>query len=153
MFIAEDVFVPIRSLYIEYSNINADDIPDYLNKGRRKLKILVDALMEQIIENKIGKKPRNVLDARRLINLELKKTVIKSADRSVLSSLGGLLSYYDILSDKSYIDYSDELKEIMNDHLRGLLIILCRHPELQNNGQVIATRKIIEGKNESAKAK
>lgn len=143
MFVAEDIFDKIQRIYYQYNGTKDDKLSEFLHKNRRKLKIIVDSLWEQIISNRLNKRPRNATEALRTINIYLNSNP-DYPDKDVLFYLGKVLENYKPLDDKSYIDYTDDLLEIMDNHFYHLTKYLCMHPELKDNKHAASLLENIE---------
>lgn len=118
MIVASGIIDEIFEVYLDcYED---DSCIDYVvaQKNRKKIKIIVDSIYEQSVENITGQKPRNHLDARFRINKFIKNNETKYID--FLMSLDEVLSYYDTLSDKRYIDHSKDMESLFEGPLNRL---------------------------------
>lgn len=101
----------------------------YMNLKRENVKIVTDAIQEQIIENILKEKARNIATARLLINRVIKTDIISSENKSLLVKLGAVLKEYDDVFIKSYVDYSSELDAFMKGPFKNLLEDLFKRKE------------------------
>lgn len=123
MIVASAIIDEIFEVYVDcYED---DSYIDYtiVQKNRKKIKIIIDSIYEQSIENVTGQKPRNHLDARARINKLIKRDEAEYLD--FLKTLDEVLSHYDVLSDKRYIDHSKDMESLLEGPLNRLCNQLC----------------------------
>lgn len=140
MLVSEDLFEPLLDIYRAHNEAVEKD--KFLNNKRKPIKIIVDTLWEQIVESLFEIKPTNHLDARRIINSN-KYMLTDDEDISVVDSLADVLKGYDVLNEKSYIDHSEQLHDILLVSLRRLCINLSEHKELKKKQKVILLRTML----------
>jgi hypothetical protein len=143
MIVDESIFEPLQNLYKEYKS-SAKDKERYFNNKRKEIKILVDSLTEQIVEELIGEKPRHALNARQLIN-KAHGNLVGQEDVALLDELAAVLKQYDVLDDKSYIDHSRKMDDLLNGALRKLCMALSRHSRHQRSAQARMLAHTLKG--------
>lgn len=143
MIVNEAIFVPLGLLYNEYNKAK-NTKEHFYNKNRKKIKVLVDALSEQLVEELLGSKPRNALDARKIINSELVRIKIKE-DIALLEALQAVLKQYEVLSDKAYIDHSRKMEDVFNGAMRDLCWKLTIHSRHEENAKARALKTALRG--------
>lgn len=134
----------IDEIFEVYLNCYEDDsCIDYaiVQKNRKKIKIIVDSIYEQSVENITGQKPRNHLDARSRINRFIKGSEAEHQD--FLKSLDEVLSHYDVLSDKRYIDHSKDMESLLEGPLNRLCNKLCTWEHYANMPSARALRSLL----------
>ena len=122
--VSNEIFSPLSQIYYSYSESLDQDA--FLAKNRKKIKVLVDSLWEQTVESLFSIKPRNYMDARRIINTN-KHTLSSSDDLAIAESLLVVLRDYDVLIDKSYIDIVQKLRPIFLISMKKFCIRLTVH--------------------------
>jgi hypothetical protein len=141
MLVEDELLVKIKNLYVDYQS--CDDIEEFLFSSRRKLKILVDSLWEQLVLKFLDKHPRNAREALRILNIYCANQEIDPINRPIVQSLVSMLENYRVLDDKTYIDFSEDLIKIMDNHFYHLIYNLCDHAEQSQSGQAMALKRTI----------
>jgi hypothetical protein len=100
---------------------------NFARHKKQKIKILVDTLWEQLINKILEKKPRNALEARRVI-AERDEATIGKEDALILESLANVLKEYDRVSRDLYIELPNELSSFVLDPFLQLCGSLALHP-------------------------
>ncbi len=100
-------------------------------KRRKKVKIIVDSLIEQLCKYYFNTIPTGIANVRVLVNKEFSK--FNTLDQSILFKLKSVLRNYDDAFSKDYSDYNDIYNEFVNGDLKDLIIILLDSGFLTNN--------------------
>jgi len=125
MIVAPGIIDEILEVYLDCCDYDDNAKIDLLaiQENRKKIKILVDSIYEQSIENITGEKPKNHLDARSKINNFLRCN--ESEYSNFLKALRNVLYDYGVLVDKRYIDHSKNMERLLNGSLNNLCRQLC----------------------------
>lgn len=138
--VSNEIFLPVSQLYHSYSTSSDQD--KFLEKNRKMIKVLTDSLWEQTVESLFSIKPRNYLDARRIINKN-KHTLSLPDDLAIAESLLVVLRDYDVLIDKSYINIVEKLRPIFLVSLKRFCMNLTLHRNHNSTEHATKLRTIL----------
>ena len=113
------MFLELHKIYIE------------INSGkkykRKKLKVIVDSIMEQLCGYYLSSRPNSAWNIRASVIKILSQTTTDDEDKVVLNAFNSLLREYDEAFSKSYSDHSDNQHSFINNELMDLTIALIKH--------------------------
>lgn len=93
---------------------------------RKKLKIVVDSIMEQLCGFYLNSRPNSAWNIRESILRKISNTP-SDEDKDVLSAFNSLLREYDEAFSKSYSDHSKNHQDFINKELKNLTLALINH--------------------------
>ncbi|TQR14749.1 hypothetical protein [Psychrobacillus soli] len=93
---------------------------------RKKLKVVVDSIVEQLCGYYLNRRPNSAWNIRESVLIKIHQTTTDE-DKDILSTFNSLLREYDEAFSKSYSDHSENLQEFINIELRDLTISLIKH--------------------------
>ena len=144
MIVAIEIFPELYEVYLDcFVTSGKKRALGTIQKNRKKIKILVDTIYEQTIENLFDQKPRNYLSARKILN-DNKHCVINDFDRSLLDDLSLVLRDYDVLIDKHYVDHTDKLSYLLSCSLKKLCLKLCSHSAFADDDHAKQLIRLLE---------
>ena len=139
--VSPSILTPLLTLYQTYSTSTKDE--EFFVGERRKIKVLVDAIWEQVTESLFKQKPRNYTDARRI--LIAKKSDLKEVDDQQLAeALIVLLRDYEVLIETGYINVVEKMRPFFLIRLKGLCLNLALHSHFIGNQNAIALRERVK---------
>jgi hypothetical protein len=132
MQLTDSLLIELHALFYGAFALPVQDQDDFIRKNRKKLKILIETLAEQLVETYFGSKPKNIPTAVLLINTHI-STLLDADDARVIGSLGAVLKHYEVLADKSYINHKPKLEPLLRNEIKSLCINIVLHPKLRMN--------------------
>jgi hypothetical protein len=140
----DSLLITIHILFSGLAEKHKEKHGEYLAKNRKKLKILVETVTEQLVESYFHKKPNNIPTAKLIINSN-KKEITDTDDAALLNALSNVLIHYEVLSDKTYIDHKPELESLVQKEMRILFLNLVLHKKLAMNTHAKRLRILLHG--------
>lgn len=122
--VCNEIFSELAQVFHLYTQSESDET--FYKTNRKQIKVLVDSLWEQIVENLFGVKPRNCTDARQIIN-NRKAGLTSADDMAVVEALLVVLRDYDVLIDTNYIDITKKMTPVFTINLKGVCSALTQH--------------------------
>ncbi len=116
--LSTDMFLELYKIYIE--------IISGKNYKRKKLKVVVDSIMEQLCRHFLNSRPNSAWNIRASVLNKINHTTT-GEDKDVLSAFNSLLREYDEAFSKSYSDHSDNIQSFINNELKELTVALIKH--------------------------
>lgn len=98
---------------------------------RKKVKIIVDSLIEQICEHFLGHQPNGKVNIRLEINFKLNE--LMNNEKDVLNKFQSILRTYDEAFSKTYSDYTDNFNSFLNVEFKALILVLIKYDYFQNH--------------------
>ncbi|MCY8098848.1 hypothetical protein [Bacillus haynesii] len=116
--LSTDMFLELHKIYIE--------IISGKKYKRKKLKVVVDSIMEQLCGYYLNSRPNSAWNIRAsVIKIVSQTTTVE--DKDVLNAFNSLLREYDEAFSKSYSDHSDNQHSFIINELKDLTIALIKH--------------------------
>ncbi len=144
MLVPDNLLIGIHNIFYHFATNAPHEQGEFLQKNRKKLKILVETITEQLVESYFHKKPKNIPTATLLINTHIAALTIPD-DIHVFESLRSVLQHYEILSDKSYIDHKPKLVPLFQNEIKLLCLNIALHKTLIKNLNASQLRKLLNG--------
>ncbi|MCT4621576.1 MAG: hypothetical protein N4A62_19585 [Marinisporobacter sp.] len=103
--------------------------------NRKKIKIIVDSLIEQLCDYYFSRKPSGVSNVRVLINRD-KGQFQDSQDKVILDSFSKVLRSYEDVFATSYCGHTEEVEKFVDEKLKELTRNISNHSNLSNNPEI-----------------
>lgn len=132
--LSSDMFLELDKIYIE--------IKSGKKYKRKKLKVIVDSIMEQLCSYYLDSRPNSAWDIRASIITKLDQTTT-AEDIDVLNAFNSLLREYTQTFSKSYSDHSSTQQNFINNELKILTIALIKHNIHKNDDNANSLRRIL----------
>lgn len=116
--LSTDMLLELYKIYIE--------ITTGKKYKRKKLKVVVDSIMEQLCGYYLNSRPNSAWNIRESILNKINQTT-SDEDKDILRAFNNLLRDYDETFSKSYSDHSESIHGFINNELRILTIALIKH--------------------------
>lgn len=144
MLVTDELLNELYSIYFEFVRLHQTDPNKFIKRNRKKLRILIDTITEQLVESYFHAKPRNIPTAALMINRH-KQQLTDRDDIKLFDSLSDVLQHYEILADKTYIDHKPKLEPLFRREIRQLSLNIALHNKLVNNAHAVRLRMFLDG--------
>lgn len=109
---------------------------------RKKVKIIVDSLIEQLCNYFLKRQPNGIANIRVTINSILDKS--EDNDKEVLNKFDRVLRSYDEAFSKGYSDYSDNFNSFLDGDLKELILVLIKYNYIEDTEFKSQLRELLE---------
>jgi len=142
MLVTDSLLIQIHSIFSGFVTIRTNEQGDFLQRNRKKLKILIETITEQLVASYFKKGFVNVPTALLLINTRIQELTDRD-DVSLFESLQSVLRHYEILADKSYIDHKPKLEPLFRKEIKILCMNIALHKEFVKNAHAANLRRLL----------
>jgi hypothetical protein len=144
MLVSDTLLVEIHSIFSDFVAAGINGQGDFLQKNRKKLKILIETITEQLIASHFYERFVNVPTALLVINTRIQELTDPN-DATLFRSLQDVLRHYEILADKSYIDHKPKLEPLFRREIKILCMNIALDKGFVRNGNAAKLRGLLHG--------
>lgn len=142
MYVTNELLIELHDILKIFFSTEANEQGDFVQKNRKRLKILVETITEQLVDIYFHKRFVNVPTSLLEINNQLGQ-LSDSDDRALFTALRDVLQRYEILADKSYIDHKPKLVPLFQKEIRLLCLNISLHKKVVMNPQAAKLRRLL----------
>lgn len=142
MLVTDSLLIEIHTIFSNFLSIGTNEQGDFLQRNRKKLKILIETITEQLVAAYFKENFVNIPTALLVINAQIQGLTDRD-DILLLEALRDVLRHYEILADKSYIDHKPKLEPLFRKEIRMLCLNISLHKVVFKNTYAAKLRRLL----------